>query len=151
MGMDVYGINPKNKEGEYFRNNVWWWRPLWNYCLETYPKIAGKVEHGHTNDGDGLNSSDSKKLALLIQKDIDLGKVEEYKKNREIYLNSLPLVNCDYCSATGFRNDQFVQGKCNACDGIGKSKHFETHYPFEVDNVQEFQLFLNNCGGFKIC
>ena len=27
MGMDVYGRNRCSKEGEYFRNNVWWWRP----------------------------------------------------------------------------------------------------------------------------
>ncbi|QOR55575.1 MAG: hypothetical protein UMS36scaffold28_65 [Phage 59_13] len=29
MGMDVYGVKPKSKQGEYFRNNVWSWRPLW--------------------------------------------------------------------------------------------------------------------------
>jgi hypothetical protein len=28
MGMDVYGKEPKSDKGEYFRNNVWWWRPL---------------------------------------------------------------------------------------------------------------------------
>ena len=34
MGMDVYGIAPTSERGEYFRNNVWWWRPLWDYCCE---------------------------------------------------------------------------------------------------------------------
>ena len=71
MGMDVYGNKPKNKDGEYFRNNVWWWRPLWDYCLDNYPSIAGKVEHGHSNDGDGLAAGDAKKLAILLKKDID--------------------------------------------------------------------------------
>lgn len=28
MGMDLYGKKPLNPVGEYFRNNVWWWRPL---------------------------------------------------------------------------------------------------------------------------
>ena len=28
MGMDVYGREPLTKEGEYFRANVWSWRPL---------------------------------------------------------------------------------------------------------------------------
>ena len=23
----------ESNPGVYFRNNVWWWRPLWNYCL----------------------------------------------------------------------------------------------------------------------
>ena len=22
----------EDNPGVYFRNNVWWWRPLWNYC-----------------------------------------------------------------------------------------------------------------------
>ena len=35
MGMDVYGINPKTDSGDYFRANVWWWRPLWE-CVAYY-------------------------------------------------------------------------------------------------------------------
>ena len=34
MGMDVYGIAPEKEWGEYFRSNVWWWRPLWDYTAE---------------------------------------------------------------------------------------------------------------------
>lgn len=150
MGMDVYGNKPKNEDGEYFRNNVWWWRPLWDYCLDNYPSIAGKVEHGHSNDGDGLNASDAKKLAILLKKDIDSGKVQRFADQRELELNALPLEDCQYCLATGMRNDKYVQGKCNSCEGTGKIKNWLTHYPFEVDNVISFQRFLDNCGGFKI-
>jgi hypothetical protein len=28
MGFDIVGLAPKNDTGRYFRNNVWWWRPL---------------------------------------------------------------------------------------------------------------------------
>ena len=28
MGFDIYGVSPINKKGEYFRNNVWWWRGI---------------------------------------------------------------------------------------------------------------------------
>ncbi len=150
MGMDVYGDKPKNEDGKYFRNNVWWWRPLWDYCLENYPSIAGKVEDGHSNSGYGLNASDSKKLAIMIKKDIDSGKVEQYSVNRKIELESLPLENCQYCLATGIRNDEYVKGKCNSCEGTGKIKSWLTHYPFDVENVISFQRFLDNCGGFKI-
>ena len=34
MGMDVYGREPEKELGKYFRSNVWWWRPLWNYTAE---------------------------------------------------------------------------------------------------------------------
>ena len=40
MGMDVYGENPKNEKGEYFRNNVWWWRPLGDFVCSNYEEIA---------------------------------------------------------------------------------------------------------------
>lgn len=28
MGFDIYGRKPSSDAGKYFRNNVWWWRPL---------------------------------------------------------------------------------------------------------------------------
>ena len=34
MGMDVYGKEPKNETGEYFRSNVWWWRRLWDFVCD---------------------------------------------------------------------------------------------------------------------
>ena len=172
MGMDVYGVKPKNEKGEYFRNNVWWWHPLWDYCLDNYPLIAGKVEHGHSNSGDGLNSSDSKKLALLIKKDIESGKAQKYADKRQAYLDSLPLKECEYCNATGIRTDKVAielgmptkelspeiqiftgrtHGWCNGCDGKGTTKSWETQYPFDVKNLAHFQEFLDNCGGFSIC
>ena len=42
MGMDVYGKNQTSEKGSYFRNNVWWWRPLWNYCEELHGDITHK-------------------------------------------------------------------------------------------------------------
>ena len=75
MGMDVIG----KKEGSYFRNNVWWWRPLWNYCLKVSPTICGKVENAQSNDGDGLNADDSKALASILKNCIEDGTCEQYK------------------------------------------------------------------------
>ena len=57
MGMDVYGREPENEKGEYFRNNVWWWHPLWMYVEETFPEIAKLVPNAHSNDGDGLGKN----------------------------------------------------------------------------------------------
>ena len=76
--------------------------------------------------------------------------MQRFADQRELELNALPLEDCQYCLATGMRNDKYVQGKCNSCEGTGKIKNWLTHYPFEVDNVISFQRFLDNCGGFKI-
>ena len=29
MGFDIYGLKQLENEDNYFRNNCWWWRPLW--------------------------------------------------------------------------------------------------------------------------
>ena len=66
MGMDVYGKDAKNEKGEYFRRNVWGWRPLWNYCVDNYEDLVGEVS-GHYNDGDGLDEAGSLELAKRIK------------------------------------------------------------------------------------
>ena len=67
MGMDVYGKNPENESGEYFRNNVWWWRPLAEYVCSIAPDITKHCEYWQTNDGDGLNEAHSIQLAEKIK------------------------------------------------------------------------------------
>ncbi len=151
MGMDVFGEEPLNSKGEYFRNNVWFWRPLWNYCLDFHPDPASKVKDGHTNSGDGLNSEDSIKLGNLLKKDLLLGKIKSFEDKYTQRIESLPLEKCTICDGTGVRNDSFVQGTCNACSGKCEVKSFESHYPFVESNVEEFAEFLVNCGGFRIC
>ncbi len=150
MGMDVYGKNATSEKGKYFRNNVWWWRPLWHYCLEV-SEVARNVKHGHYNDGDGLNEEGAMDLAFALESELLAGRTAEYAAAYRQRLDALPLEDCDLCHATGTRNDQYVQGKCNKCHGEGKVKQFETWYPFSVENVQEFVEFLKDCGGFEIC
>lgn len=74
MGMDVFGKQPRSKTGEYFRNSIWWWHPLADYILENSPQeLTSKCRYWHSNDGDGLDDEDSKKLADHLQQLIDSG------------------------------------------------------------------------------
>jgi hypothetical protein len=172
MGMDVIGVNPTTERGEYFRNNVWWWRKLADYCLENHGDIAEKCEHWHYNDGDGLDADDSVALAQRLFDDITNGRVEEYEKSYKEWCASLPREACNHCECTGIRNDKVgvemgmpekeldaevqaltgrTHGWCNGCHGIGTTESFLTMYPFSKDNVEEFAHFLAECGGFQIC
>jgi len=171
MGMDVIGNAPVNETGEYFRNNVWWWRPLWNYCEYVAPELTKSVS-GHTNDGDGLQARETELLAKLLLNEIKSGRTAEYETAYRQELADLPLVDCETCHATGIRGadspngiDQSdkelspehqalygrTHGWCNACDGAGNKPHFATSYPFSIDNVKEFATFLQYSGGFSIC
>ncbi len=160
MGMDVYGKQPISEVGSYFRNNVWWWRPLWNYCLTQYPELTEQVVDGHSNSGDGLDAAQALALGRALQADIDSGVAAQYEKEYREYLAALPQKECEYCNASGKRawlphtlnndTDQIVITECNVCTGSGKVDDWATSYPFSVENVQEFSKFLVSCGGFSI-
>lgn len=173
MGMDVIGNNPKSQTGEYFRNNVWWWRPLWDYCCEVSEE-ARSVKYGHSNDGDGLDAEKAKALAKILINEIGLGNTKKYEQQYRKELSELPLDDCDLCENTGIRKtgaldkdvEYFINyelrpeqqalygrttGWCNACDGAGHKPNWASNYPFSVENVAEFAEFLLDCGGFAIC
>ena len=161
MGMDVFGTEPKDPKGEYFRNNVWWWRPLWNYIEDNFPDLAKKAPGAHYNDGDGLNEEDSLLLASLLQSHIDQGKVAQFEKDWKQMVDSTPNEPCIFCSQTGARTWEAGEGpnntdqpkmlECNVCQGEGTVKNMIYHYPFSEDNVKDFVQFLEHCGGFRIC
>lgn len=170
MGMDVMGLEPTSEQGSYFRNNVWWWRPLWNYCEEVAPALCDGVS-GHYNDGDGLDSVSASELATVLFAEIESGRTEQYRLNYYAQLAELPREDCSLCEATGIRTDEVGVsngqptralspevaslvgreiGWCNGCDGVGTKEHWATHYPFSVENVREFAEFVRDSGGFGI-
>jgi hypothetical protein len=172
MGMDVIGNNPTSTEGEYFRNNVWWWRPLAMFCETEYSSLVGfDTEKWQYNSGDGLDEEKSLLLAKLIRSDIESGKVKEYEQAYRNEVASLERVPCTFCKSTGIRRDAVgiehgmpekelnpemriltgrTHGWCNSCQGYGNTEHPMCQYPFDTDNVLSFCNFLEHCGGFSI-
>jgi len=171
MGMDVYGRKPKNEKGEYFRNNVWFWHPLWDYCLKLYPNVTKQCVDGHSNSGDGLSGSNAKKLAKLIKKDLENGTAQRYANEYAEWQKSLLPETCTHCTGTGIAkkilvNSETLSGesitlqaigsllnddqKCKLCNGNGTRDNWHLSYPFSIENLQEWQEFLDNCGGFNI-
>lgn len=155
MGMDVFGKKPTSEVGTYFRANVWYWHPLWLYCEMVHPNIANKVENGHSNSGDGLNSAYSKALSKALKEDLETGVAKQFAKERQDYLDSLPKEPCGYCDSTGYRDwkegDLEVRKVCNACNGELFIEPFDKHYIFSLELLDEFANFLEHCGGFTIC
>ena len=70
MGFDIYGISASGQKGEYFRNSVWWWRPLWDYVCDVCRDILTKKDKdaGHYNDGHRIDSHKAAQIAerLLV-------------------------------------------------------------------------------------
>jgi len=177
MGMDVIGRNPVSEQGEYFRNNAWWWHPLADYCMEVAPDITARCKHWHYNEGYGLGARDSLALADILQKEIDSGRCKRWAEMCESTLERLPNEPCRFCEATGTRKPlpEIVPGDedkfdpryqapielgagdpanggfiCNVCHGEGYVRPGICDYSFSVENVQNFVTFLRGSGGFSI-
>ena len=120
----------KDNPGIYFRNNVWWWRPLWDYvwklcgdCDEgdNFALAADRVitreqyEEGHMNSGAEINVHQAELIALRLNHAIKMGWVDEHKKQYE-----------------------------------ADTKDDEHQYPFHEDNVNAFADFCHDSGGFSI-
>lgn len=157
MGMDVYGKKPKTEKGNYFRNNVWWWHPLWDYCCYVNKTLDQLVPHGHSNSGDGLDDVAARQLGFNLLESIKQGVAEAYitafNQNKE----ELPLDPCfctkpTYNFQTGERGEAQQQPSqtCKVCNGEGLMKPWNANYFIDEENIREFAEFCIDSGGFEI-
>lgn len=153
MGFDVMGHEPKTEKGEYFRNNVWWWRPLWGYVAKQCGDILteDEIRGGCFNDGVLIPGEKARAIGLRLKFLIDQKEVKKFEEEYKKALDAIPGETCEICKGTGKRNDKHVQGECNGCEGKGKKRPWACHYPFGEKNVREFADFAIESGGFRIC
>ena len=122
---EQYSAYENSNPGVYFRNNCWWWRPLWNYCyfISRHYNLnlidEELFQSGHCNDGAGLNAEDSMTLAMHLQMSIEDGTAENY--------------DSEYKEEMEASDDEFAKS-----------------YPFDIRNVADFAEFLEYSGGFSI-
>ena len=156
MGMDVYGKAPTADVGRYFRNNVWWWHPLWDYVETVAPHLTEGVS-GRYNDGDGLNAAAADRLAAILSAELDSGRATCYAAERDAAIATMPDQPCSLCGGTGTRSDLLARERgwdtphgCNGCGGTGQVRPHEESYGFSVENVADFRDFVAASGGFEV-
>ena len=147
--------------GSYFRANVWYWRPIWQYVTQLCDDILTEkdMERGEYNDGHKISKTKAKCIASRLKKLDRDGDTMEYELLYKQNMNSLPKEDCSICEGTGMRNDDLgkktrkenPEYTCNGCEGKGKRDNFNTHYPFESEIIMQFADFCEQSGGFEIC
>ena len=78
MGFDLFGEKAKSVEGEYFRNNVWGWRPLAEYVLSVC-----ELQHGEEwswNNGYKVSAKNALYIADVLNKELSSGGTEKYAR-----------------------------------------------------------------------
>ena len=170
MGFDVWGINAKNQQGEYFRRNVWFWKPLWVYVYEITDGILTEEQKdlGFYNSGVKITESQCREMVKRLEEEIESGNTKGYENDYKEHVKSTGKP-CDACGGTDTKQDYLLSGECcEICFGTGfKKDHYtmgEDCYddkgemyikflrvcPFSEESVKEFVEFLKNCGGFSI-
>lgn len=135
MGFDLHGLNALSEKGEYFRNNCWWWRPLWNFvCKHCNNILTDKQQKsGEFNDCIKIGPKMSIKIADKLQETIVNGiATQEEKDNKK-----------------GIKEAKKHNKKVDLKNPI--SRDWREAYPFTVENLKEFIQFCRDSGGFTIC
>ena len=119
---EIYTDWQEENCGTYFRNNVWFWRPLWNFVTGCCADILTEkdIESGYMNDGHRISNTKSKRIASRLRKFFKDGSVDAY--------------------------ESWYTRKISQLD----EKDWNKNYPFSIDNLREFEKFCENCGGFEI-
>lgn len=132
MGFDVYGLKPKNKKGEYFRNNVWWWHPgLWGLVERLcVPAILTGDEAlaGHHNDGQEYPSEKALAIADALS---------DFLKDKKAVKK---------WSMTGNHGKPFTPVN----SGLAYKEGMKPSRWFSQNNVRQFIVFLRASGGFRV-
>ena len=142
--------------GVYFRNNVWWWRPLWQFVCERFDDILTEqdMERGCYNDGHEITVDKAMDIGVELTAMLESGRIQEYSDRHKAELDALEQLECDICDGTGNRQEPPKTGagdvSCNGCSGTGLKDDWAKSYPFDVENVREFAKFCLESGGFEI-
>ena len=122
--MDKY--HEKNP-GVYFRNNVWWWRPLWDFvCMHCGDFISDEQARGGSyNDGKEIDQETAAKIGTKLKILLEDGTVDRWEEHIKE------------------RNNELKKSK-------DKDERFMGSYPFAKDNVENFSEFCLQSGGFNI-
>ena len=167
MGFDLYSLgNHKNENGEYFRNNVWWWRRLADFvcehtgCIEEKDKREWQSNGGHT-----VSEEQATQIAKQLKALIKDGTVSQVIKKTEEETQQAEDNNkfVDRCHEMLRAKVEKEQGKENLApadypkddhdtwDWIQSKYNYGSSYPFTMENVEEFIKFCEDSRGFRIC
>ena len=154
-----------NQSGTYFRNNVWWWRPLAEYVLN-YTKVIPEHEQEswQYNDCTEVSKQNAEMIAQQLDHLIKVGHTKQFEKDYEKTRKKIEkhnekvekeLQTFSQSVKKKMRNDNlapkdFPEEDHKKWQEIYNKRNSSGSYPFSEENVKEFSEFCKNCGGFTI-
>jgi len=139
-------VNP----GNYFRNNCWWWRPLWAYVSDVCDDILTEEDMAgcHDNSGYQIDADKALRIGIRLHALVLDGSTQEWKDGYDKETAGLPKEPCFRCNGNNHGDNK--KKDCPSCDKTGERENWQASYPFDVDNVQQFAKFCVESGGFEV-
>jgi len=167
MGFDLYSLgNHKTEDGEYFRNNVWWWRRLADFvCTHTGVVEEKDKPEWQLNGGHEVSEEQAMQIAKQLKALIKDGTVSKAIKEVEDEMakaeeNNKFVERCHEMlrekveKETGKENlapADYPKEDHDTWDWIQSKYSYGSSYPFTMENVERFIEFCEQSNGFRIC
>ena len=152
--------------GVYFRNNVWWWRPLADLVIKLCKLLDEKQkDHLHDNGGYEYNEATANYIADTLEAFVKSpvakrSEIEHRKEMKKAWLHNkkvnvkLKALEIEAIARTGNKKIapcDYPKDLNAKWDSIYGERDHTDSYPFTLKNVKEFIKFLRECGGFTVC
>jgi hypothetical protein len=152
--------------GEYFRANVWFWRPIWNFVCASCDDFLSDndIDAGGSNSGDRICKTKANRIASRLRKLDKQGVIQKWEDEMLIPYNEAKEHNKIIDKEMNVFQDKMrikygsdivpsnydVHDKVT-WDNIYHKRSWASSYPPSRKAIVEFGIFCGQSGGFEIC
>ena len=156
-----------NNPGNYFRNNVWWWRPLWTFTCDHCADFLTEddMNGGCYNDSYIITENKAIAIAERLYEALKEPETQEYldnhmkamekaKKHNEMIEQEKKALDEIAVAITGDKNVapiNYPKDLKKKFDELMKKRDWASSYPINRENIENFARFAEQSGGFSIC
>jgi hypothetical protein len=143
MGMDILGVEPLSKDGEYFRASIWSWVPITHILRTICPRVLSEEDFEGISFNMGYEISSHKSVAVANKLAVYLEQHTEGLELDEIVVDD-SRIN-DILSNLTDHIPELPLGE-EATIHLGN----EGRYSVDDQHLAEFANFCRQSGGFQV-
>ena len=155
-------VNP----GEYFRANVWFWRPIWNFVCASCDDFLSDddINAGLSNSGDEICKTKANRIASRLRRLDKQGIIQTWEDEMMVPFNEAKAFNKKVDAELDVFQDKmrskygdniapagYDDNDKATWDSIYSKRSWASSYPPSRDEIVKFGVFCGESGGFSIC
>ena len=160
---DVYH---EENPGEYFRANVWYWRPIWNFVCASCDDFLSDADifAGDSNSGDKISKTKAKRIASRLRNLDKQGIIQSWEDEMMSHYNKAKEHNKKVEEELEeFRKEMkekhgsdmapadYPKKDYAKWNEIYSKRDWSGSYPPSREHIVRFSRFCEESGGFEIC